>query len=65
MSEKEKSSILEALTDLPEKDKAFVLGYAAGRSASTGEDLTEKQEGVVTNGCNANNQTGADSTGSQ
>lgn len=65
MSEKEKGSILEALSDLPEKDKAFVLGYAAGRSASTEEEQTEEQEGVVTNGSDADDQASTDSSGSQ
>lgn len=34
MSEKERGDIMEALKELPEKDKQFVLGYAAGVSAS-------------------------------
>lgn len=38
MSEKERGDIMEALKDLPEKDKQFVLGYAAGVSASIGKD---------------------------
>lgn len=33
MSEREKGLILEALSNLPENDKQFVLGYAAGRAA--------------------------------
>lgn len=43
MSEREKGSILENLSDLPEKDKQFILGYAAGRSASS-EETTEAEE---------------------
>jgi len=65
MSEREKGSILEALSDLPEKDKAFVLGYAAGRSASTEEDQVEEQEGVVNDGINADDQASTDSSGSR
>lgn len=38
MSEKERGDIMEALKELPEKDKQFVLGYAAGISASTDKD---------------------------
>lgn len=34
VSEKERGDIMEALKNLPEKDKQFVLGYAAGVSAS-------------------------------
>lgn len=34
MSEQERGDIMEALKGLPEKDKQFVLGYAAGVSAS-------------------------------
>ena len=34
MSEQERGDIMEALKELPEKDKQFVLGYAAGVSAS-------------------------------
>lgn len=34
MSEKQRGDIMEALKGLPEKDKQFVLGYAAGISAS-------------------------------
>lgn len=38
MSEKERGDIMEALKELPEKDKQFVLGYAAGVSASIGKN---------------------------
>lgn len=38
MSEKERGDIMDALKTLPEKDKQFVLGYAAGVSASTKPD---------------------------
>lgn len=34
MSEQDRGDIMEALKGLPEKDKQFVLGYAAGVSAS-------------------------------
>lgn len=34
MSDKERGDIMEALKSLSEKDKQFVLGYAAGVSAS-------------------------------
>lgn len=34
MSEKERADIMDALKELPEADKQFMLGYAAGRSAS-------------------------------
>lgn len=38
MSEKDRGDIMEALKGLPEKDKQFVLGYAAGVSASIKPD---------------------------
>lgn len=38
MSEKERGDIMEALKELPEKDKQFVLGYAAGVSATIGKN---------------------------
>ena len=41
MSESERESIIDALKDLPEKDKQFMLGYAAGRSASISEDQSK------------------------
>lgn len=44
MSEREKGSILEALSKLPNDDKQFVLGYAAGRSASQEEADQESTE---------------------
>lgn len=37
MSEKERADIMDALKELPEADKQFMLGYAAGRSASRPE----------------------------
>ena len=44
MSEKERGDIMEALKDLPEKDKQFVLGYAAGVSASAEKDGGKDKE---------------------
>lgn len=44
MSEREKGAILEALSNLPENDKQFVLGYAAGRTASNDEPSTEEKK---------------------
>ena len=41
MSEREKGAVLEALNQLDELDKRFILGYAAGRSASVDEAETE------------------------
>lgn len=43
MSEKERADIMDALKELPEADKQFMLGYAAGRSASQA-DQAENQE---------------------
>ena len=37
MTEKERGDIMDALKELPELDKQFMLGYAAGRSASVRE----------------------------
>lgn len=37
MSDKERADIMDALKELPEADKQFMLGYAAGRSASQTE----------------------------
>ena len=44
MSDLEKGDILEALSNLPEKDKQFVLGYAAGRAADVKPDDSETKE---------------------
>lgn len=43
MSDREKGAVLEALSKLPENDKQFVLGYAAGRSASVEEPTAEAE----------------------
>ena len=43
MSDTEKTAIMEQLSSLPEADKAFLLGYAAGRAAAPAEDK-EKPE---------------------
>lgn len=40
MSEKDKAQIMEALSDLPEEKKQFVLGYAAGIAAKSETDKT-------------------------
>lgn len=43
MSEKEKGELLEQIKNLPESDKQFVLGYAAGITAKANEKSeTEK-----------------------
>lgn len=44
MSDLEKGNILEALSSLPEKDKQFVLGYAAGRAADVKPEDSEPKE---------------------
>ena len=50
MSEREKGALLEKISALPEKDKQFILGYAAGRTADVkpsteeAEDENEKKE---------------------
>lgn len=45
MSEREKGAVLEALNQLDEKDKQFVLGYAAGRAADNNpSDGSTKEE---------------------
>lgn len=41
MSDRERGDIMDALKDLPEADKQFMLGYAAGRSASIEEPVEE------------------------
>ena len=51
MSEKERGDIMQALKELPESDKQFMLGYAAGRSASkpaeegTAQQQVERKDG--------------------
>ena len=47
MSEREKGAVLEALNQLDELDKRFILGYAAGRSASV--DEADAEDGTDTN----------------
>lgn len=48
MSELEKGALLETISSLPEKDKQFILGYAAGRTAgykpATDEATEEKKK---------------------
>lgn len=44
MSEQERGSIMDALKSLPEADKQFMLGYAAGRSASSRQDDTDDKK---------------------
>lgn len=41
MSEQERGSIMDALKTLPEADKQFMLGYAAGRSASSPQEESD------------------------
>ena len=41
MNDRERGDIMDALKDLPEADKQFMLGYAAGRSASVEETAAE------------------------
>ncbi len=46
MSEQERGQIMEALKDLPEEKKQFLLGYAAGvvaKSADEGEKREPKE----------------------
>lgn len=43
MSELERESIIDALKELPETDKQFMLGYAAGRSASVNEEQSSSE----------------------
>ncbi len=44
MSQKEKMEILERVKNLPENDKQFVLGYAAGITAKSQQDAEEVDE---------------------
>ena len=44
MSDKERGDIMDALKELPEADKQFMLGYAAGRSASQPAQADKDQE---------------------
>lgn len=45
MSEREKGAVLEALNNLSDHDKQFVLGYAAGRAANgSSPEADEKSE---------------------
>lgn len=44
MSEKERGDIIDALKDLSEADKQFMLGYAAGRSASVKPSSDEEKD---------------------
>ena len=41
VSDRERGDIMDALKELPEADKQFMLGYAAGRSASVEETEAE------------------------
>lgn len=43
VSDRERGEIMDALKDLPEADKQFMLGYAAGRSASVEEPAAEAE----------------------
>lgn len=43
VSDRERGDIMDALKDLPEADKQFMLGYAAGRSASVEEPVPEAE----------------------
>ena len=50
MSEKDRGKIMEALKDLPEDKKQFMLGYAAGVVANSGDqdkpsEKDEKRDG--------------------
>ena len=44
MSEREKGELLEKISNLPEKDKQFILGYAAGRTAEVKPDAEEDEK---------------------
>lgn len=44
MSEKEKGEILDSLTNLKPSDKNFILGYMAGRTVETKDDLPKQPE---------------------
>lgn len=44
MSEKDKGQIMEQIKNLPENEKQFVLGYAAGIAAKAGEQTEAKPE---------------------
>lgn len=44
MGEKDKGNIMEALSNLPEEQKQFVLGYAAGVAAKTEPKESEPKE---------------------
>ena len=50
MSEKERADIIDALKELPEADKQFMLGYAAGRSASQPEQNEKEKEEAPADG---------------
>lgn len=43
VSDRERGDIMDALKELPEADKQFMLGYAAGRSASVEETAPEAE----------------------
>lgn len=43
MSQKEKLEILEQVKNLPEKDKQFVLGYAAGITAKSQQEENKEE----------------------
>ena len=44
MSDTERKDIIDAMKELPEADKQFMLGYAAGRAASHQEQADKDQE---------------------
>ena len=44
MNEKEKAAVMEAVANLPESSKQFVLGYAAGVTAKVTEANEQKAE---------------------
>lgn len=52
MSDRERGDIMEALKDLPEADKQFMLGYAAGRAAAepAKAEKTDNEKEIQQNG---------------
>lgn len=44
MSDTERKDIIDAMKELPEADKQFMLGYAAGRAASHQEQEKNEKE---------------------
>ena len=45
MPDEEKGKIIETLVNLDEKDKSFILGYMAGRTADKQEEKTDSASG--------------------